>query len=73
MIPKKTELCWAIRSAEKASPQRSIASLARSPKSMLRARRYIGDGGPGESHLNESCVNGKSNGPDIVRAVVTKT
>ena len=73
MIPKKTELCWAIRSAENASPQRSIASLARSPKSMLRARRYIGDGGRGQSPLNKRCVNGKSNGPDDVRAVVTET
>jgi hypothetical protein len=41
MMPKKTEVCWAIKSAENAKPQRSIASFARSPKSMFRARRYI--------------------------------
>ena len=41
MMPKKTEVCCAINKAENAKPQRSIANLARSPKSMFKARRNI--------------------------------
>ena len=41
MIPKNTDVCCAIKSAEKANPQRSIANLAVSPKSILRASLSI--------------------------------
>jgi len=72
MIPKKTELCWAIRSAEKCQAAQEHRQLGEIPEEHVEGET-IHRTADRECRSNEPRVNGKSNGPDNVRAVVTET